>query len=238
MLRSSHVLCRVENIRETVRDYEELGFSMTWGSDPEKAQNAMIWFTEGPFVEFFEFPTKLAALRWPVALRFGAGMGRRLHKWSRPGEGWRDLALETDDVDLTATRARLADAGVAVSRIFRHGRTRPDGQRVRYQFVAPSPADLPFVVSSYDPPQRPAHVEHPNGATRISSIRYGVAAGRRAAFDRLVGADPWLRPEPAPTTGVLAVELDGLRSPLDPARLHGIVFTSVRQSLPPEESQP
>ncbi|MCP3801286.1 VOC family protein [Allokutzneria sp. A3M-2-11 16] len=232
MLRTSHVLCRVDDIHEAVRNFADLGFSVSWGSDPKKAHNALIWFSEGPFIEFFEFPSKLAPLRWPVALRFGAGMGKRLHKWSRPGKGWRDLALETDDTDLTTTRAQLATRGVDVSRIFRNGRTRPDGRRVRYQMLAPTLVELPFVVSSYDPPQRPAEVVHPNGATGIAAIRYGVSRAQRPHFDRFVRADRWLRPEPALTTGVIGVQLHGLRAELDPAKLHGTVLTpaSVEES--------
>ncbi|MBB5158994.1 hypothetical protein BJ970_006593 [Saccharopolyspora phatthalungensis] len=219
-----------------MRDFTELGFSVTWGSAPEKARNALIWFAEGPFLEFFEFPTALRPLRWPVAARFGLGMGDRLAKWAAPGSGWRDLALETDDTDLTATRDRLAATGLPMSRIFRNTRTRPDGERVRYQMSAPRPAALPFVVSSYDPPQRPRRTEHPNGATGISAVHYGIRPQHRAHYDRLIGPDPWLRPRASPVTGVLTVELDGLAGPLDPELTNGVALVPTRPTI--EEPQP
>lgn len=214
MLRCSHVLCRIENVRKTVDELTELGFSVAWGSAPEKAHNALVWFPEGPFLEFFTFPSALRVLRWPVAARFGRGMGDRFARWARAGGGWRDVALETDDLDLTATRDRLTAGGLTVSRIFRNGRTRPDGERVRYQFMSPRPAVLPFVVSSYDPPQRPDGVTHPNGATGVQAVHYGIRPEHRADYDRLIGQDRWLRPQPATTTGVLEVELAGLTTPL------------------------
>lgn len=214
MLRCSHVLCRVENVQEIVSEFTELGFSVAWGSMPDKAHNALVWFEEGPFLEFFSFPSTLRVLRWPVSARFGRGMGDRFARWARADDGWRDVALETDDLDLTATRERLRASGLNVSRIFRNGRTRPDGERVSYQFMSPRPAVLPFVVSSYDPPQRPASITHPNGATGVEAVHFGVRPEHRADYDRLIGEDRWLRPRAATTTGVLEVELAGLTTPL------------------------
>ncbi|MFF2146204.1 VOC family protein [Kitasatospora sp. NPDC058190] len=226
MLRCSHILCKVDDVRAVVRDFTELGFTMEFGSDPARAHNALLWFAEGPFIEFFQLPPAFALLRWPFSVAYGLGAGERLARWARPGEGWRDLALETDELDLTATRADLRVANVPVSRVMKGKRTRPDGDTVRYQFLAPRPARLPFVVSAYDPPQRPARIAHPNGAEAVSRVRMGVAAADRPAFDALVGEDRRLAVEPAAHTAVLGVELAGLAADLEPARLHGAVFTA------------
>ncbi|MFC9249798.1 VOC family protein [Amycolatopsis thailandensis] len=228
MLRCSHVLCRVEDIGSTVSSFTDLGFSMEWGSVPGKAHNAFIWFAEGPFIEFFEFPSSLERLRWPVSAAFGRGMGDRLAKWAADGDGWRDVALETEDTDLTDTRARLKAGGLVVSRRFRNSRTRPDGRRVRYQLVAPSPAALPFVVSAYDPPQRPEAITHANGATGVTAVHFGLRPEHLPDYDRLVGPDPWLRPRVSAVTGVLEVELAGLATSLDPASTCGAALVPAR----------
>ncbi|WP_234384915.1 VOC family protein [Streptomyces sp. MMG1121] len=229
VLRCSHVLCKVDDVRSVVRDYEELGFTVEYGSAPERAHNALLWFEEGPFIEFFQLPPAFRLVKWPMAAVNGRAAGDRLARWARPGEGWRDLALETDDVELVRVHAALSAGGVRVSRVMKGRRTRPDGDLVRYQFLATHPVRLPFVVSAYDPPQRPASVHHPNGARRISRVRVGVAERDRAAFDTLaahVEPDGPLAVEIAPDTGVVAVELEGLTGPLDPARLHGAVLTT------------
>jgi hypothetical protein len=229
VLRCSHVLCKVDDVRSLVRDYQDLGFTIEWGSAPERAHNALLWFAEGPFIEFFELPPAFRLVRWPMGAVYGRAAGERLARWAEPGEGWRDVALETDDTELGGVHRALRTSGVPVSRVMKHGRTRPDGGRVRYQFLAARPPRLPFVVSAYDPPQRPAAVHHPNGARRISRVRLGVAGPDRAAFDALAAhmeRDGPLDLEPAPSTGVIAVELDGLGGPLDPAKLHRAVLTA------------
>ncbi|MFF2081293.1 VOC family protein [Kitasatospora sp. NPDC058162] len=220
-LTCSHVLCKVDDIRSAVRDFTDLGFTVEWGSTPAKAHNALIWFEQGPFIELFELPSRFALLRGPFGLAYGPAAGARLAKWARPGEGWRDVALETSGFELSGTRHDLRARGLAASRVMTGRRTRPDGQPVRYRFLTPAPAGLPFIVSAYHPPQRPAQVTHANGALGVSRVRMGVAAGDHAAFGTLVGADPWLTPEPADRTRVLHVELAGLTHPLDAAALHG-----------------
>ncbi len=226
MLRTSHLVYKVDDIRVLVRDYTELGFTVEYGSDPARAHNALLWFAEGPFIEFFQLHHAFGLLRGPLSAAYGLGAGERLRHWARPGEGWRDLALETDDLTLDRTRAALRAAGVPLSRVIKGRRTRPDGDLVRYQFLAPRPARLPFVVSAYDPPQRPAHVVHPNGAQGIARVRMGVTDADRGSFDALIGEDRWLAVEPAAHTGLLGVELAGLKADLDPGKLHGAAFTA------------
>ncbi|OEV12820.1 VOC family protein [Streptomyces nanshensis] len=227
MLRCSHILCKVDDIHSTVLDYRELGFSLQWGSIPERAHNALLWFEQGPFVEFFELPRAFRLLKWPATLGYGAAAGERLARWAGPGEGWRDLALETDDTALAGVRTTLKSGGVKTSRVMRGRRTPPDGVPVRYQFLTVRPSGLPFVVSAYDPPQRPADVRHPNGAQHIATVRMGVSEKDRTAFEALIAhVEPRgpLAVQEAPATGVLSVEVAGLSRPLDEAKLHGAVL--------------
>jgi Glyoxalase-like domain len=224
VLRCSHVICRVEDIHALVRDYEDLGFTMEWGATPDRAHNAFVRFADGPFLEFYELAPGARMLRWPLGLAYGFTAGDRIARWARPGEGCRDVAVETDATSLAATRAALRAAGVATSRVIKGSRTRPDGQLVRYEFLAIRPVGLPFVVSAYDPPQRPQRIVHPNGARGIRRVRRDVAAADRPALERLVGGDPHLELVSAATTIVRGVTLDGLIEDLDTARLHGAVL--------------
>jgi hypothetical protein len=240
MLRCSHVLCRVNNISQLVRDYESLGFTLEWGSAPGKALNALLWFEEGPFIEFFQIPRALSYFGPPLGLAFGRPAARRWKHWYESSEGWCDVALEPTGRgerlsrersrenlrELKEIRTALNRQGIATSRVIRGARTRPDGIRVRYALFAPEPVALPFVVSRYDPPQRPAGISHPNGASGIQSITMGITEKYIQPFQTLIGGDTWLKTAPSLKTGVLEVALKGIRTTnLNPERLHGAVFT-------------
>lgn len=242
MLKCSHILCRVDDIAEVVRNYEALGFSVQWGSAPERALNALIWFEEGPFIELFEVPKSLTFLIPPLGLFFGRAAGRRWAYWGKSEEGWCDVALEPDEravvqgqsnigrvEQLAAIRQSLREAGLATSRLIHGSRTRPDRSKVKYSLFTTEPLGLPFVVSVYDPPQRPETIRHCNGATGIEWVRMGVAAEHMSAMKLLADGDRWLRFADAPQTKVLAVGLSGLNDVLDASRMHGAVLKPAGQ---------
>ncbi|MBN3527029.1 VOC family protein [Paenibacillus apiarius] len=244
MLKCSHILCRVNNIAHAVRDYEALGFSMQWGSAPERAHNALLWFEEGPFIEFFQIPKRLTYLIPPLGLIYGQVARKRWTHWAKSAEGWCDVALEPadrerertqedgidDGRDLTAIKSAIAQAGVSTSRVIHGKRTRPDGLQVKYSLFATEPIGLPFVVSAYDPPQRPEKIEHPNGATGVEWVRMEVAEHHLRSFQALSAGDKWLKTESASQTRVLEVCLAGLNKNLDAKLLHGAAFTTTSSS--------
>jgi hypothetical protein len=240
MLKCSHILCRVNHISETVRDYEALGFTIQWGSAPKKALNAFIWFEEGPFIEFVQIPKHLTFLIPPLGWIFGRSAAKRWTHWSASSEGWCDVALEPKSyandnaLDSGIDRVRklkeikqaVHQAGIATSRVIHGRRTRPDGNQVRYSLFTTDPLGLPFVVSTYDPPQRPKSIVHPNGATGIKWVKMGAVDEQRHDLETLVQGDSWLNIIPSTQTKVLEVCLAGLTHSLDASLLHGAVFTN------------
>jgi hypothetical protein len=230
----------VNNISQLVRDYESLGFTLEWGSAPGRALNALLWFEEGPFIEFFQIPRALSYFGPPLGLAFGRPAARRWKHWYESSEGWCDVALEPmgrgesssrernrDNLrELKEIRTALNRQGIASSRVIRGSRTRPDKIRVRYALFAPEPVVLPFVVSRYDPPQRPARISHPNGASGIQWVKMGIPEENSHHFQTLTRGDTWLKTAPSLQTGVIEVALKGLKKTnLNPERLHGAVFT-------------
>ncbi len=239
MLKCSHISCKVNNLAEVVRDYEALGFTMQWGSSPERAMNALLWFEEGPFIEFFQVPKPFTYFSLPLGLIYGRPASQRWKHWCQAAEGWCDLALEpNDDLPTTSEAGKekgqdLADIkrivkkmGIATSRVINGQRTRPDGITVKYSLFATKPVGLPFVVSAYDPPQRPLKIKHQNGATGVEWVKVGVAANQLSQFQAISAGDQWLKIEPAPQTQVLEVCLTGLEKKLDSRKAHGAVFTT------------
>lgn len=217
----SHVLLWVRDLHQAVQDYRRLGFQVDYATDPARAQHAHIWFAHGPIIELLTTPRSAALFKWPLEFAFGRGSGVRMLRWPAGGEGFCDVAVRVEQPDLRPALDELRADGVPVGRAVRWTRTRPDGDKTTFQFAYPRNDRLPFLVSPYHPPQYPPHSAHANGATALSRVHLGVRAEDEAALRRLIGADPHFAVQRAAVTGVIAVELRGLRSHCDPSLSHG-----------------
>ncbi|MFI7638955.1 VOC family protein [Nonomuraea sp. NPDC049400] len=220
----SHVLLKVRDLHEAVKDFRELGFVVDYASAEARARHAHIWFAKGPIIELLTTPPKAELLKWPIDLAFGRGSGTRMARWARAPEGLCDVAVVTDENDLAVPSHRLRQAGIATGRAVKWTRTRPDGAQTRFQFTYPRNDRLPFLVTPYDPPQHPAEVAHPNGAIGLSGVLMDVSPADRPAFDLIAGDDPVFTATTADLTRITAIELSGLTGDLNPALLHGALL--------------
>jgi hypothetical protein len=224
-MKCSHVLIRVLDLHQAVRDYREAGFTVDYATDPAKAQHAHIWFAQGPIIELLTTPRHARCFKWMIDLIAGFGAGRRMIGWAEQGEGFCDLALTTGTADIGPERRRLAQIGIACGRAVRWVRTKPDGNRIRFQFAYPRRPDLPFIVGTYDPPQNPARTDHPNGASGINQIILGAPAADHGLIRQMAGENSALLLEIAPHYGVQSIIVSGLRGELPAHLLHGAVLT-------------
>ncbi len=233
MLKCCQIICKVKNVKKAVENLKKVGFSVQWGSEPNKANNAFLWFEKGPFIEFFSMSSYWYYLSVPFGLIYGQAARKRLAYWSRHPEGWCDIALaSTNELkeaintnELTQIELTVNQAGISTSRIIHGHRVRPDGLKVKFSFMATEPVGLPFLVSTYDPPQRPKKIRHPNGARGVEWVKVAVASTHFEQFLTLTRGDKWIKPELASQTQVLEVGLAGLKNELDSKDLHGAVFT-------------
>jgi len=208
-LRLSHILCKVTDLHAAAARLAADGFTFAWGSAPSVAHNALVWFDEGPFLELF-VPASLDAPAAGTSL--SPAIAGRFRRWAAAPDGWCDVALESDAKDLDATLARLAAAGVAAAALPRMSRTNPDGSVVSWAGLCPVDDDLPFAVSAYSEPQRPARTAHNNGANRVEQVIVATPdpAGYRRRLAALLGdesaAAAWDIVE-GPSFAVLGVRL-------------------------------
>lgn len=230
-LRFSHVLIGVNDLPAAVADCERMGFRCVWGSAPERAHNALIYFEDGPFLELVK-PATITGPAWlAMTAMLGRPTARRIRRWAEASKGLVEYALETDDADVSGVRADARVAGAPLGRSFGTTRTRPDGVRLAWQMTAPAALDLPFVMSAYTPPdtQAPEVRHHANGARRVAGMQlaHPDPDGLRSRLATLLGDDPaaqGITVEKGPAYAITSLTLEGLAADIPPAQVHGAVL--------------
>lgn len=181
--RIDHVVILVDELARAIDDYTKLGFTVTVGGEHAKwgSHNALICLADGSYIELIAFRQRAADLGRRVSKEAG---GDRLHlegrspaecrvlAWAAPMEGLVDFALLPGDIERDIVRAR--QRGLSIDGPFPGGRTRPDGQEVRWQLGIPRTFDVPFLCGdvtarSLRVPGSEA-VQHANGAIGIDQI--------------------------------------------------------------------
>jgi hypothetical protein len=159
-----HVVIVVRDLAQATADYTAAGFTVTPGGEHADGatHNALIAFADGAYIELIAFkePDRPSTHQW----------------WPRlaQGEGLTHYALRSDD--LAADVAWLRAAGIAISDPRDGGRTRPDGQALRWRTAAfEGSAKLPFLIEDLTPRDLRvpggAAMEHPLGARGIAGLR-------------------------------------------------------------------
>jgi catechol 2,3-dioxygenase-like lactoylglutathione lyase family enzyme len=161
-----HLVIRVHDLKQTIADFTELGFTLQRGGTHAdgSTQNALIGFDDGSYIELIAFLKDAREHRW-----WDAGQ--------RVGEGFVDFALLPESV------ARTVEASYARGLYYEGpipgGRIRPDGTRLEWQIGRPSTRDLPFLCGDLTPRfLRVAEGDvrkHRNGTTGLAAINVAVA---------------------------------------------------------------
>jgi len=197
-----HVVIVVRDLHAAVQDFTDLGFKVMPGGRHEGGltHNALIVLEDGSYLELFA-PTRpwimtllaslkhLGLLGWLTSKR--SSIVRRFLEHVANGERLADFALLTAGLEQQLAAARAQ--GLPADEPLPGGRTRPDGQELKWRFGVPLSAGLPFLIEDLTP--RSLRVpdsgtqEHANGACGIARIAIEVidlpqaAARYRALLD-------------------------------------------------------
>ncbi len=173
-----HILIKTNDLAQSVKNFEDLGFTATYRTDPAKAHNALIYLQDGSFLELFNpkpfnLPDKLLLAAARLLAPLQPSMMNRLHAYISGPEGLIDYALdsippERANAHMAAMRLEGADLGKSV----KLSKTLRDGRKQTWSIAAPGNPRLPFLMSAYDPAVPPAIHEttHRNGALGISRL--------------------------------------------------------------------
>jgi len=176
-----HIVILVRDLHQAIADYSALGFTVTPGGTHADGatHNALVPFEDGSYLELIAFTRDAPGHRWWRHLAAGGGLV--------------DFALLPTDPegDIAAARAR----GLEINGPTDGGRTRLDGQEVRWLLGAPANPALPFVCGDVTPralrvPGGDAR-RHANGAIGVDGITVAVDEAEAAAraYAALLGRD-------------------------------------------------
>jgi hypothetical protein len=196
-----HAVIVVRDLTSAIEDFTYLGFSVTPGGRHEGGltHNALIVLENGSYLELFApirpwIMTLLAALkRLGLLNRFTStrsSIVRRFLEHVASGEGLADIALLTNHLDRQLAAAR--EQGLRVDEPLTGGRTRPDGQQLKWRFGVPLSTCLPFLIEDLTPrslrvPE--SGTQHVNGVCGIAAIAVDVLDLPQAAahYQALLG---------------------------------------------------
>ncbi|MEM7016005.1 MAG: VOC family protein [Pseudomonadota bacterium] len=225
-MRSSHILCKVNNLEQAIKNWSDLGFTVQVGDAPDKAINALIWFETGPFIELIDVkgaqpPT---VFRWLMKMISPNGMVRRFENWQKAPEGWCEFSLETHEGSVRPLVDTFKKTGIKIFGPVTNKRTPPDSPMITTQTAFPHITALPILMGAYRPDPRPTEITHPNGATAVCNVTVGVPDEYRQQWSVVADEDdPWLTLVSG-HPGVQSVTLAGLQREIDPKLANGAVI--------------
>lgn len=172
----------VRELAAAADSYRQLGFTVSAGGRHTHAptQNALIYFSDGSYLELIEWLEPDRGDKWYESLE----------RW---GEGLVDFALVPSALDATLRAASASH--VDYSQPVNGSRVRPDGTEARWRLAWPSSAALPFLCSDVTErtlrvPEGPVRI-HANGAVGVARISVCVRDLDRSAreYEALLGME-------------------------------------------------
>lgn len=196
-----HILIKSSQLRQTVTDYEQLGFTVTYRAHPAKAHNALIYLKDGSFLELFDPKPVRLPDAWLLGLfkllrPLKPQMIDRYLGYIRSIEGTAaDYALDSVSPEKAAEHLQhLIDVGANFGKRLDMSKKLQDGRTQTWWLGLPEERELPFLMSAYTPEISCTEAEttHLNGVTGIGRVVVDVPdlITWTAKYEQLLGVAP------------------------------------------------
>ncbi len=185
MMRSGHLIYKVKNLQEAVKEWEAKGFVVEYGRK-EKPNNALIYFSQGPYIELLE-NTGIPVIAKVIAKLFGRSKNlERFFYWDECEEGWQGLCIEKDSGDLDEEVNFLAKRGIKGLLLNNLKRIDTKNRELRYRCFFPHGTSFPFLMTYFSIDPKPKNFTHPNGIKEIKKIVFKIAPAQAKILEDLV----------------------------------------------------
>ena len=186
-MKVSHVLYKTNNLEASFKEFEKLGYKVVNGSK-KKPHNALIYFSEGPYIELLEKAPVSSFLK--VILRL-LGKGKvvdRFNSWENSTEGFFEICLETNTTNFKKEEKILAkfEEGYFITN---SKRIDVSNRVLKWKLLFPNQIKIPFLMTQFNINPKPKNFVHPNKIKRIKQISYSTEASIIPVINELCNDD-------------------------------------------------
>ena len=186
-MKVSHVLYKTNNLEASFKEFEKLGYKVVNGSR-KKPHNALIYFSEGPYIELLEKAPVSSFLK--VILRL-LGKGKvvdRFNSWENSTEGFFEICLENNTTNFKKEEKILAKFGEDYF-ITNSKRIDVSNRVLKWKLLFPNQLKIPFLMTQFNINPKPKNFVHPNKIKRIKQISYSTEASIIPVINELCNDD-------------------------------------------------
>lgn len=169
-MKVSHVLFKTNDLKKTIKEFEKSGFKVEYGSK-KKPHNALIYFSEGPYIEILEKAPITSLIK--LILRFiGKGyLVERFNSWEQAQEGFFEICLENNASNFRVEKQLLNKFGEKYF-VTQSKRKDPLNRVLKWKLLFPSQIKIPFLMTPFNINPKPKNFVHPNKIRGIQQVFY------------------------------------------------------------------
>ena len=186
-MKVSHVLYKTNNLEASFKEFEKLGYKVVNGSR-KKPHNALIYFSEGPYIELLEKAPVSSFLKAILRLLGKGKVVDRFNSWENSTEGFFEICLENNTTNFKKEEKILAKFGEDYF-ITNSKRIDVSDRVLKWKLLFPNQIKIPFLMTQFNINPKPKNFVHPNKIKRIKQISYSTEASIIPVINELCNDD-------------------------------------------------
>ena len=186
-MKVSHVLYKTNNLEASFKEFEKLGYKVVYGSR-KKPHNALIYFSEGPYIELLEKAPISSFLKAILRLLGKGKVVDRFNSWENSTEGFFEICLENNTTNFKKEEKILAkfEEGYFITN---SKRIDVSNRVLKWKLLFPNQIKIPFLMTQFNINPKPKNFVHPNKIKRIKQISYSTEASIIPVINELCNDD-------------------------------------------------
>ena len=169
-MKVSHVLFKTNDLKKTFKEFEKSGFKVEYGSK-KKPHNALIYFSEGPYIEILEKAPVSSFMKLILRLIGKGYLSERFTSWENAEEGFFEICLENNTSNFRAEKKLLKQLGEKYF-VTQSKRIDPMNRILKWKLLFPRQIKIPFLMTPFNIDPKPKNFIHPNKIKRIQQVSY------------------------------------------------------------------